>query len=140
MCRPHDFLELRNEMDKKTPSVEQAKDTGLAMVLILLLSVHLGKKEFLILPAIGVLVVTMTWPAVFTPLARVWFGLSHIMGSVVSKVLLTIVFFVVATPVGLFRRLCGSDAMRCKAWKDGATTAFVERQHEFSREDLEKPY
>ena len=125
---------------QKSFNKEQAKDTGLAMVLILLLSVYLGRKEYLMLPAILVLVLTMTWPAFFTPLARVWFGLSHIMGTVVSKIVLSVVFFVVATPVGFFRRLGGSDAMRQKDWGKKGESAFVTRDHRFVKEDVEKPY
>ena len=119
---------------------EQAKDTGLAMILILLLFAHFGKVQACLLPAIAVLVATMTWPAVFTPLAKLWFGLSHLLGGIVSKVLLAIVFYLVATPIALLRRLGGADAMRCKAWKDGRGTAFVERSHQFSGKDLEAPY
>lgn len=118
----------------------QAKDTGLAMVLILLLLAHFGKFHASLLPAIVVLVITMTWPALFAPLSKLWFGLSHLLGGVVSKFLLTIVFFLVATPIAFLRRLGGADAMRRKAWRDGSETAFVERGHEFSRKDLETPY
>lgn len=118
----------------------QAKDTGLALVLILLLLAHFGKFHGSLLPAIVVLVITMTWPACFAPLAKLWFGLSHLLGGVVSKVLLTIVFFLVATPIALLRRIGGADAMRRKVWKDGRATVFVEREHEFSRKDLETPY
>jgi len=127
-------------MAKTIDSNGQAKDTGLAMVLILLLLAHFGKSQSFLLPAIAVLVMTMTWPAIFAPLAKVWFGLSHLLGGFVSKVLLTFVFFLVATPVAFFRRIGGADAMRCKAWKDGRASAFVERGHEFSRKDLETPY
>ncbi|MDH3392530.1 MAG: SxtJ family membrane protein [Desulfobulbaceae bacterium] len=127
-------------MAKKNDSNNQAKDTGLAMVLILLLLAHFGKFHASLLPAIVVLVITMTWPAFFAPLAKLWFGLSHLLGGVVSKVLLTIVFFLVATPIAFLRRLGGADAMRRKDWKGGGQSAFVERGHEFSRKDLETPY
>ena len=127
-------------MAKIIDSYNQAKDTGLAMVLVLLLLAHFGKFNSSLLPAIAVLVITMTWPTFFAPLAKLWFGLSHLLGGYVSKVLLTIVFFLVASPVSLLRRAGGADAMLCKAWKDGRLTAFVERVHEFSRKDLKTPY
>ena len=111
------------------------------MVLILLLGAHFGKMQALMLPAIVVLALTMTWPALFTPLARIWFGFSHLLGGVVSKILLSIVYLMFATPIGLLRRfLGGADAMRLKAWKDGRPSAFVERDHLFSGKDLETPY
>ncbi len=127
-------------MKNKQNSVNQAKDTGLALILILLLVAHFRQQASLILPAIFALVLTMTWPAIFGPLARVWFGFSHLLGSVVSKVLLTVIFFLVLTPVALIMRMRGMDSMRIKAWKKNRDSAFIDRNHTFSAKDLEKTY
>lgn len=121
-------------------SVDQAKDTGLAAVLILLLFAYFRQQHSLIVPAIGVIVLTMVWPAAFGPLARVWFGLSHLLGNIVSKVILTVIFVVVVTPVGLIRRIFGADSMTLKNWKKGQGSTFLKRERFFSAEDLEKPY
>ena len=53
------------------PTVEQAKDTGLAAVLILLLLAQFRELRVLIAPAITVLLITMVWPAQFRPAAHV---------------------------------------------------------------------
>ena len=122
------------------PTVEQGKDTGLAAVLILLLIAHFWELPALIAPAIAVLLITMVWPALFRPAARVWFGLSEVLGTVASKVLLSIVFFVVGTPVGLIRRVFGADSMRLRKWKNGDESVFYERDHVYTSGDLERPY
>ena len=127
-------------MERKKTSIDPAKDTGLAMILILLLFVHFGRYYFLILPAIVVLVLIMTWPAIFGPLARFWFGLSHFLGSIVSKILLTIIFLTIVTPMGLLRRMIGADSMRLKKWKQDDDSVFIERNHTYSSSDLKKPY
>lgn len=119
---------------------EQARDTGLAIILICLLVMHFARYDFLLLPAIVVLVVTMTCPGILAPVARIWFGFSHLLGSVMSKVLLAVIFFAVATPIGLLRRLSGADAMLMRNWKKGAQSVFKERNHVFVKGDLEKPY
>jgi len=127
-------------MERKKTTIDPAKDTGLAMVLILLLFVYFGRYYFLILPAIVVLVLIMTWPAIFRPLARFWFGLSHFLGSIVSKILLTIIFLTVVTPVALLRRMIGADPMWLKKWKQNDDSVFIERNHTYSSSDLKKPY
>lgn len=125
--------------DKKiTP--DQCKDTGLAIILILLLVAWFGGKNACTGYAILILILTMTVPKIFKPLARVWFGLSHIMGEVVSKMLLSVVFILVATPMGLFRRAAGKDSMRLKGWKNGTGSVFIDRSHTFTPEDVEKPF
>lgn len=119
---------------------KQATDTGLAIVLICLLVMRFAKYDFLLLPAIAVLVVTMTCPGILAPIARLWFGFSHLLGSVMSKVLLAVIFFVVATPIGILRRFSGADAMLMRNWKNGSQSVFKERNHTFVKGDLKKPY
>ena len=121
-------------------TVEQAKDTGLAAVLILLLVAHFWELPTLVPAAIAVLVITMVWPALFRPAARLWFGLSHVLGTVASKVLLSVVFIVLATPMGLLRRVLGADSMRLREWKSGPDSVFLERDHLYTPEELERPY
>lgn len=119
---------------------EQAKDTGLAIILICLLVMHFTKYDFFLLPAIAVLVITMTCPGILAPVARIWFGFSHLLGSIMSKVLLSVIFFAVATPIGFLRRLSGADSMLMRSWKNGVQSVFTERNHTFVKGDLEKPY
>ena len=127
-------------MAAKNGKINKAKDTGLALVLILLIIEYVKRPNSLILSAMAVLVLVMTWPKVFTPLARVWFGFSHFLGLIVSKIILSVVFFLIVTPVGLARKACGADPMNCKIWKKGDESVLVERNHQYVKEDIEKPY
>jgi Saxitoxin biosynthesis operon protein SxtJ len=119
---------------------EQAKDTGMAMVLICLLLGYAGKFPKFMPVSIILLFITMAWPKAFKPLAGLWFGLSHLMGQVVSKIVLTVIFFVVVTPIGLIRRRTGSDSLQIKKWKQGSESVFVERQGPVQDKDLLNPY
>jgi len=120
--------------------MNQARDTGLALVLILLIIEYVMRPGWLVICAIAVLVLTMTCPAVFRPLARVWFGFSHLLGTIVSKIILSIVFFFIVTPVGFIRRAFGADPMKTRLWKKGGESVFVNRNHLYTKEDIEKPY
>ena len=118
----------------------QCSDTGQAMILICLLLVGLAKKPVFLPVAIVLLILNMIAPKIYAPLARLWFGLSHVMGSVMSKLLLGVVFYLVLTPVGVARRLFGRDAMQVKAWKKDSESVFRVREHTFSKADIEQPY
>ena len=124
----------------KSDKTNMAKDTGLAMVLILLIIDYLRRPDWLLMAAMAVLVLVMTWPAAFSPLARIWFGLSHFLGTIVSKILLTVVFFLIVTPVGLVRKFLGADSMRCKAWREGNDSVLISREQQYAQEDLQNPY
>ncbi|MBM4285402.1 MAG: hypothetical protein FJ128_09160 [Deltaproteobacteria bacterium] len=118
----------------------QCRDTGLAAVLILLLVVYFGDRPDLVLPAIILLVLAMAWPPAFRPLAGLWFGLSHVLGTVVSKVILSALFFALVTPIGLLRRLLGADPLQLKRWKQGRESVFMVRSEPIAPQDLERPY
>jgi len=119
---------------------EQAKDTGMAMVLICLLLGYFGKFPRFLPVSLILLIITMAWPQAFRPLAGLWFGLSHLLGNVVSKVILTILFFLLVTPIGLIRRWSGADALQLKKWKQGDGSVFVTREGEVGEQDLANPY
>ncbi len=119
---------------------EQAKDTGMAMVLICLLLGYFGKFPKFLGVSIVLLIITLACPKAFKPLAGLWFGLSHLMGQVVSKIVLTLIFFLVVTPIGLLRRMFGADSLQLKKWKNGSDSVFVERQGAIQDKDLLNPY
>lgn len=124
----------------KTITRDQAKDTGMAMVLICLLIAYFGERPRFAVLAIILLIVDMVWPPIFHYPAKVWFGLAHLMGAIMSRVLLTLLFFSLVTPLGLIRRLWGADPMQLKKWKKGNDSVFKTREHTYKAEDIEQPY
>jgi hypothetical protein len=119
---------------------DQARDTGMAMVLICLLFAYWGQRPLFLPLAIILLLLTMAVPQVFRPLAVLWFGLSHVMGNLVSKVVLTVIFFVLVTPIGLIRRWAGKDSLQLRQWKKDRGSVFVAREGVILPEDLHNPY
>ena len=112
----------------------------MAMVLIVLLLMLATKRNYWIFCAIGLLVLTMVAPQMFRPVAVLWFGLAELLGMVTSRIVLTVIFFVVVTPVGLVRRVLGADTLKLKSFKKGHGSVMEERNHTFSAHDMIKPY
>ncbi len=122
------------------PTQAFVKDTGLVLVLISLLIAYWTGKLFFVLLATGTLLVAMTVPVVLKPLAFIWHYFSVTLGSIANRVVLTVIFGGVLTPVGVIRRWLGFDPMKRKAWKNGVTSVFAERNHLFTADDLNRPY
>jgi len=125
---------------KKEISGIQAKDTGIAMVLILLLLGYFLENMLYYKTAIPVLLLVMIIPNIFKPLAVIWLGLSHFLGTVVSRILLSVVFFLLVTPVGLLRRLLGYDSLQLKKFKKGRESVMKIRDVSFTPKDIERPF
>jgi len=124
----------------KTISKKQASDTGMAIVLIFLLVGLFTQNDLYYKIAIPVLIINMTFPMFYYPFAIVWLGFSHILGTVMSKIILTIVYFIIVLPVGIFRRIIGKDSLQLSNFKKGNDSVMKERNYTFSSIDIENPY
>ena len=136
--KPQKKQGLLSRLFRATP--EQAKDTGLALVLLCLLVVQFKQAYKFVPLAILFLLVTMVWPRAFRPVAGLWFGLSHVLGTFMSKVILTIIFFVIVTPIGVIRRLMGADSLQLRKFKKGQDSVFAVRADLIHKKDLQTPY
>jgi len=116
-------------------------EAGMAAVLIFLLLELFLKTGLYYKIAIVLLVINMLIPKFFIPFAILWYGLSNILGSFVSKVVLTIVYFLVVLPVGFIRtNLGGKDLLLLKKYKRNTDSVMTNRNHLFSVDDIEHPY
>jgi len=125
---------------KRKITKDQSRDTGMAMVLILMLVAASRKKEGYLIVAMALHVINMIVPQIYKPVAYLWLGLSDLLGAVVSKIMLSIVFFAVVTPIGLLRRLSGKDSLKLRVFKGSKDSVMLERNHMFVGRDLESPF
>ena len=125
---------------KKKITKDQSRDTGMAMVLLLLILFISRKREGYLFAAMALHVVNMIVPQVFKPVAVVWLGFSDLLGTIVPKILLAVVFFTVVTPIAIIRRMLGKDALKLRAFKASQDSVMLERNHMFVGRDLERPY
>ena len=121
-------------------SNKECADTSMAMTLISLLVILYTKSLTLLPLPIGLLLLGMVWPRAYSLLARLWLGISLLLGSIMSRVVLSIIFMVVVTPIALVMRLFGHDPMRRKGWKKGTESTFVSRGDLVEGKDLEHPF
>jgi hypothetical protein len=131
-----DYIKMVKLKTKK----DRARDTGLAITLILIIWAIYSKNLQLVFPAAVTLFLAMALPMVFSPFAPLWFGFAEIMGTIMSQVILTILFYGLLLPLGLARRLTGADPLALKRWRSGKESVFVKRDAEFVADDLTKPF
>jgi fatty acid desaturase len=118
----------------------QARDTAQVLALGLALAAFVLKSPELALASAAVTLAALVWPPVFRPLAFVWFGLAEILGWVMTRVIFSTIFFLLVTPVGLCRRMCGLDPMERGRFKDGQESVFRVRDHQYAARDLERMF
>ena len=121
-------------------TLDQARDTGQAMVLLCLILVVFFRQASFAGIAFVILLINMVCPQVYKPLAKLWFGLSYLLSRIVPRILLGILFYGMVTPVGLFRRMLGKDPLQLKKWKKGRDSVLRERNHTLSAKDIINPF
>jgi uncharacterized membrane protein len=121
-------------------SKKKCSDAGMAAVLIMLLIGLFTKKIIFYQIGIPMLVINMIVPLVFYPFAILWYGLSGLMGDILSRIILTIVYIVVVLPVGFIRKLAGKDPLKLRDFKKADSSVMIIRDHLYTSSDLEKPF
>jgi hypothetical protein len=124
----------------KSISKDQSKDTGMVVVLLLLILGYYNMNNIFYLLAIILLMIDMIVPLVFTPVAFIWLGFSRILGNITSKIILTVIFFIIVWPIALIRKIMGKDSLQLRLFKKSNGSTFKVRNYTYKAEDLEKPY
>ena len=131
------ITEIRDEIKavRREPS---SKDLNILALLFLILpsaygclQVFLkGNPKGYVWIGVGVaLGISRLIPPLFRAIYHFWIGFSVVLGYFVSRILLTIIFFLVMTPTGLIMRLTGKDPMDRKM-DPAAETYWIKRTPE----------
>jgi hypothetical protein len=115
-------------------------DAALALMLILILLkifLHFEIKEIWL---VIILFFALAIPIAFYPFTFIWLNFSHLLGQLMSKVLLILVFVIFVIPVALFRKILGRDKLQLKQFKKTDNSVFITRNHHFSKNDMQSPY
>ncbi len=51
---------------------------------------------------------------ILTPLNKLWMKFGLILGSIVSPIIMGVIFFLVVTPIGIFMKILGKDLLNLK--------------------------
>jgi hypothetical protein len=119
---------------------EMAKDAGLVLVLGSMILYHFFKMKSFFLGAVIILLLTMTCPSIFKIWARLWLGFSDFLGRYVSMAVMSMAFYCLVVPIGMARRFLGKDPLMLNCWKRDTGSVMTERNHLFSKKDIERPF
>ena len=97
----------------------------------------LFRKDWMLLP-VGISAIGFVIGPVGEYIHVGWMLLAKVLGYINSRILLSIVFFLVLTPIALLMRLLGKTQFVKK--RGNQQSLFVTRNHLYNRQDLEQPF
>lgn len=102
----------------------------------LILSLVTGRESF-VWPALTLLGVGLFLKPLAAKVTRCWLKASEIIGAVANRIILTLLFVVVLTPIALLYRLFTRNPLGIRR-NAGSDSYFHQRNHDFTADDLEK--
>ena len=87
---------------------------------------HKAYYWYVLVPGGPLVLLGALWPRALKWIYVGWMTLAMLLGAVVSTLLLTLLFFIVVTPTGLFARLVGKDFLSQKL-EPGAASYWILR-------------
>jgi hypothetical protein len=116
---------------------EKNQETILAICLGLLVIYLIFKVQVLIPIALGLIAVALFSQFLAGWITWIWLKISHIMGFVMSKVIMGIIFYGFLFPIAMLSRIFKGNSLQLKKQPD---TYYVTRNHTYSSTDLENPW
>ena len=111
-------------------------NSGLALILItLILGIWINEIVYNYF-SILLIVILLSIPKAIYPFTFVWLNFSEVLGNLMSKIILFIIFFTIVCPVALIRALLGKDSLRLKSFKSNKGSVFFDRDYTFRKSDL----
>ncbi len=77
-------------------------------------------------------------PVALKPVYTVWMSVAMVIGWVVTRVLLTFLFYFILTPLGIIQRLTGKNILASKS--DGNNTCWIPRTSKKKKIDYENQF
>ena len=112
-------------------------ETVLVIVLFLAVLYWFKRRDALLMAAIAVGVLSLLAPPVATGIHWCWMKLADVLGSVSSRIVLTVLYLLVLLPLALLARLFGKTAIRLTT---GDGSYYKDRNHTYTKEDLMHPW
>lgn len=118
---------------KKSKSLESL----LVIVLGFIGLFFLFKNQIFLIIALSTGVLSLLFPVFLTLLLKVWAAIGKVLGFINTNILLTLIFFLILTPLALLKKVFGKSQLQLK---DNQDSYFKTRNHTFEPKDFENPW
>tara|TARA_Y100000814_G_scaffold291719_2_gene268722 strand:+ start:186 stop:575 length:390 start_codon:yes stop_codon:yes gene_type:complete len=120
---------------------EKNINAGLALILIFLIAGHFLEHQVISFYYIfSITLVIMTFPNVLKPFSYLWYNFSFLLGSIVSKILLTLIFYFFLTPLSFIINIFRGDPLKLREFKKGTESLFISKNLKYQKSNIIYPY
>jgi hypothetical protein len=136
--------EIKNIANIKDYKVFRKFGITIGTVLVLLgiiLSIKAGNYLlFLSLAGLVLMLASLMFPKLLRPLYIIWMSIAAVLGFIMSRIILSLVFYLVFAPVGIILRILKKDLLDRKIEPDKESYWNMRKAENYRPEDSEKQY
>ncbi len=116
---------------------EKSLEAALVICTGLLVLYWFFDNLYFLITATAIGVVALLSPFLAGKIAWLWYKLAEILGRINGFIILTVLFFLFLTPLAWLSKFFKKDGLQLKRKTDPEDSYFIERNHTFSKKDLE---
>ncbi len=84
-------------------------------------------------------IIAQIFPTLFLPLQKIWMSFSVVMGFIMTRVILAVLFYLVISPISFISKIFGKDFLNLKIEKD-KKSYWILRDKEYEQSSTEKQF
>ena len=134
------------EIKNIKPDIKEQKKAGYAVGIVLLaigaLLMYRNKPAYPYFIGVSALLLLLAFaaPKALKHFYIAWMSLAAVLGFIMTRLILSILFYIIITPIGLILRLTGKDLLDMK-WDKKKNSYWIKREKtEYFRESSEKQF
>ena len=110
---------------------------GTVLLLIGIVLYLFDKPAFVYFVGIGLLLILLgvLFPNLLKPINKAWMTLAIILGWFMSRVILTILFYLIVTPIGFLLKIFGKDLLKLKS--DSSLSSYWDEREKKAGEKID---
>ena len=128
---------MENKTNTKTHGREKELETIIVLALAGLVLFFIFTQEIFLLISLVFLCVSLLSKKLTSKISRLWLGFSYYVGTVNSKIILTLIFYFFLTPIAFIFRLCTKNPLLLKMDKS-LESYYSNRNYTPNKKDFEK--
>ncbi len=115
---------------------------GGMLLLIAVILYFKGSVNYIYFSSIGILlaVLGLSLPEVLLPFQKSWMALAVVLGFIMTRVILSILFYIVITPIGIIARIFGKDFLDEKISKSKTSYWNYRKKKEYDKITTEQQF
>lgn len=96
--------------------------------------------SYILILSVAFLLLGLVVPIVLKPVYKVWMTLAVLLGWLMTRVILSVLFYLVVTPIGLLGRLFGKDFLDLKFDRNTDSYWILRKESKFQRKNYENQF